>query len=209
MASAQCEQSILALKSKRGLQRCGVRANHRKYCGHGTCTSHLDRTELEITTKTMFVALLYLVLVTSVSIAGAQDCLQNYADVETALIDDSANAYQIARAFFRPRADGETLCVTAYYHVGLNSTEEEDKSNCPSVTIGSNQELTGCSKWKWCINTFYMDLNITQLQVFSFFIIFERTAEIDLRIPPFCVSEETMNEYLLRATNSVSYNYIM
>ena len=150
-----------------------------------------------------------LLLLAFVSIASAQDCLQNYADVETALIDDSANAYQIARAFFRPRADGETLCVTAYYHVGLNSTEEEDKSNCPSVTIGSNQELTGCSKWKWCINTFYMDLNITQLQVFSFFIIFERTAEIDLRIPPFCVSEGTMNEYLLRATNSVSYNYIM
>ena len=150
-----------------------------------------------------------LLLLAFISIAGAQECLQDYADVETALVDDSENAYQIARAFFLPRSDGETLCVTAYYHIGLNSTEEVDRSNCPSVTTGRNQEVTGCSKWKWCINTFYMDLNITQLQVFSFFIIFERTAEIDLKIPPFCVSEETMNEYLLRATNSVSFNYIM
>ena len=44
------------------------------------------------------------------------------------------------------------------------------------------------------------------MQVFSFFVIYENTAEIDLRIPPFCVSKETMNEYLLRATSSVSCN---
>ena len=157
----------------------------------------------------MIVKVWSLLLLAFVAIASAQQCLQNYADVETALVDDSDNAYQIARAFFQPRSDGETLCVTTYYHVGLNSTEEVDKSNCPSVTTGNNQELTGCSKWKWCINTFYMDLNITQLQLFSFFIIFERIAEIDLRIPPFCVSEETMNEYLLRATNSVSFNCLM
>ena len=145
-----------------------------------------------------------LVLLAFVYIASAQECLQNYADVEKALLDDPENAYQIARAFFQPRSEGETLCVTAYYYLGVNSTEQTDKSNCPSVALSENQELTGCSKWKWCINTFYMDLNITQLQVFSFFIIFEKTAEIELRIPPFCVSKETMNEYLLRATNSVS-----
>ena len=104
-----------------------------------------------------------LVLLAFVYTASAQECLQNYADVERVLLDDPDNAYQIARAFFRPRSEGETLCVTAYYYLGLNSTEELEKSNCPNVTLNENQELTGCSKWKWCISTFYMDLNLTQL----------------------------------------------
>ena len=137
-------------------------------------------------------------------ISNGEECLQNYADVEKALLDGQDNSYQIARAFFRPRSEGETLCVTAYYYLGLNSTGEPNKSDCPNVILGRNQELSGCSKWKWCVNTFYMDLNITQLQVFSFFVIYEKTAEIELRIPPFCVNNETMYEYLLRATNSVS-----
>lgn len=141
--------------------------------------------------------------------SGQQQCLQNYADVEKALLDNPENAYQIARAFFRPRSEGETLCVTTYYYLGLDSTEEPDQSNCPNVTLDGNQELNGCSKWKWCVNTFYMDLNITQLQIFSFFIIYEKTAEIQLRIPAFCVSNDTMNEYLLRATNSVSCKLLL
>ena len=137
-------------------------------------------------------------------VASGQECLQNYADVEKALLDDPENSYQIARAFFRPRSEGETLCVTAFYYIGLNSTELPNKSDCPSVILSRNEQLSGCSKWKWCVNTFYMDLNITQLQVFSFFVIYEKTAEIELIIPPFCVSNETMYEYLLRASNSVS-----
>ena len=137
-------------------------------------------------------------------VASGQECLQNYADVEKALLDDPENSYQIARAFFRPRSEGETLCVTAFYYIGLNSTELPNKSDCPSVILSRNEQLSGCSKWKWCVNTFYMDLNITQLQVFSFFVIYEKTAEIELKIPLFCVSNETMYEYLLRATNSVS-----
>ena len=137
-------------------------------------------------------------------IASAQECLQNYAELEKAILDDPENSYHIARAFFRPRSEGETLCVTTYYYLGLNSTEIPDKSNCPNVTLGKNQELSGCSKWKWCANTFYMDLNITQLQVFSFFVIYEKVSEIELRIPPFCTSNVTTYEYLLRATNSVS-----
>jgi len=145
-----------------------------------------------------------LILVAFVYIASAQECLQNYAEVEKALLDDPENAYQIAGAFFQPRTEGETLCVTAYYYLGLNNTEEPDKSNCPNLTHGRDQELRGCSKWKWCANTFYMDLNITQLQVFSFFVIYEKISEIELRIPSFCVSTETTHEYLLRATNSVS-----
>ena len=136
---------------------------------------------------------------------SAQECLKNYAEVEEALLDNPDNAYRIARAFFKPRSEGETLCVTAYYYLGLNGTEELiDRSNCPSVTLGSNGELTGCSKWKWCVNTFYMDLDITQLQVFSFFVIYEKVSDVELRMPSLCVSNETVNEYLLRATNSVS-----
>ena len=134
-------------------------------------------------------------------VVRAQDCLKNFAEVENALLDNPENAYQIAKAFFRPRTEGETLCVTAYYYLGLNSTEE-DKSNCPSIT--SNEDA-GCSKWKWCINTFYMDLNLAQLQIFSFFAIYEKVSEIELRIPPFCVTNGTINEYLLRATTSVSW----
>ena len=149
-----------------------------------------------------------LILLAFLYIASAQECLQNYAEVEKALLDDPENAYQIAGAFFQPRSEGETLCVTAYYHLGLNSTEEPDRSNCPNLTLGIDQELRGCSKWKWCVNTFYMDLNITQLQVFSFFVIYEEVKEIELRISPFCVSNKTMHEYLLRATNSVSLTCI-
>ena len=144
------------------------------------------------------------VLLLSMYRVSGQECLENYADAEKALIDDPENSYQIAKAFFMPRSEGETLCATVFYYLGLNSTEEPSKSNCPSVTLGRNQEFHGCSKWKWCVNTFYMDLNITQLQLFSFFIIYEKTAEIELRIPPFCVGNETMYEYLLHATNSVS-----
>ena len=131
-------------------------------------------------------------------VANAQSCSVDFAVLEGALLENHVNAYQIANAFFQPRTEGETLCVTAYYYLGLNSTEE-DKSNCPSIT--SNEDA-GCSKWKWCINTFYMDLNLAQLQIFSFFAIYERVSEIELRIPPLC--SDTMNEYLLRATTSVS-----
>ena len=157
----------------------------------------------------MVVCVWSLILLGLVHIVSGQECLENYADVEKALLDDPENSYQIAKAFFIPRSEGETLCATVFYYLGLNNTEESSKSNCPSVTLGRNQELHGCSKWKWCVNTFYMDLNIMQLQLFSFFVIYEKTAEIELRIPPFCVSNETMNEYLLRATNSVSYKNIM
>jgi len=134
-------------------------------------------------------------------VANAQSCSVDFAVLEGALLENHVNAYQIANAFFQPRTDGETLCVTAYYYLGLNSTEE-DKSNCPSITSNEDGVVSGCSKWKWCINTFYMDLNIAQLQIFTFFAIYERVSEIELRIPPLC--NDTMNEYLLRATTSVS-----
>jgi len=124
-------------------------------------------------------------------LGSAQECLKNFAGVEKALLDSPENAYQIADAFFRPRSEGETLCITAYYYLGLNSTEE-DKSNCPSITSNEDGVVSGCSKWKWCINTFYIDLNLAQLQIFSFFVIYERVSEVELRIPSLC--SDTMNE---------------
>ena len=150
----------------------------------------------------MIVPVWSLILLSFLYTVNAQECLQNYAELEKALLDEPDNSYQIAKAFFQPRSEGETLCVTAYYYLGLNNST--NRSNCPSVTLGSDGELSGCSKWKWCANTFYMDLDITQLQVFSFFVIYEKVSDVELRIPPFCVSNETMREYLLRATNSVS-----
>ena len=144
-----------------------------------------------------------------VHIVRAQDCLKNFAAVEKALLDSPENAYQIANAFFRPRSEGETLCVTAYYYLGLNSTEE-DKSNCPSITSNEDGVVSGCSKWKWCVNTFYMDLDLAQLQIFSFFAIYERVSEVELRTLPFCVSNDgIVNEYLLRVTTSVSYSIVV
>jgi len=134
--------------------------------------------------------------------ASAQSCSVDFAVLESALLENHGNAYQIANGFFQPRTEGETLCVTAYYYMGLNSTEE-DKFNCPSITSNENGVVSGCSKWKWCVNTFYMDLDLEQLQIFSFFAIYKRVSEVELRIPPLC--SDTMNEYLLRATTSVSY----
>ena len=121
--------------------------------------------------------MLNLLFLVFVHVTGAQECLKNFVEVEMALLDNPENAYQIAKAFFQLRTEGETLCITAYYYLGLNRTEE-DKSNCPNITSNEDGVVSGCSKWKWCINTFYMYLNLAQLQIFSFFAIYERVSDI-------------------------------
>ena len=58
--------------------------------------------------------------------------------------------------------------------------------------------LTGCSKWKWCINSFYMGLDLDQLQDFSFYILLDSSSEVQLELPPICnINECDLIEYLL------------
>jgi len=66
--------------------------------------------------------------------------------------------------------------------------------------------IMGCSKWKWCIYSFYMKLDLAQPRDFSFL---DEISVIGLKLPPMCISNnKTLSEYLLRTTMLVSPCYV-
>ena len=82
-----------------------------------------------------------------------------------------------------------------------------DKLSCPILNMSDGGEvITGCSKWQWCINSFYMAINLSQLQDLSFHIILDATTEVELELPPLCNStdENILYQHFLRITASVS-----
>ena len=135
-----------------------------------------------------------------------EDCIGNFADIESSLLTNPANQHQISQAYFPLRHEISPLCVTSYYYIGINSSTV-DKPSCPNLNISDGEEVhTGCSKWQWCINSFYMTLDLAQLQDLSFHIILDATTEVQLELPPLCnnTDENTFYRHFLRITTSVS-----
>ena len=75
------------------------------------------------------------------------------------------------------------------------------------MTADEDGMLSGCSKWKWCINSFYIGLNLAQLQDFSLFMLLNIDSEVELELPPVCniQDKDVLCEYLQRITLSVSF----
>jgi len=143
-------------------------------------------------------------------VLGQDQCVTNYAELEDSLLNNPENQYQIAKAFFRPKRRVDPVCVFTYYYVGVN-TSNVVRQNCPTEMIADEDGIiTGCSKWKWCINSFYMKLNLAQLQYFSFNILVDEISDVHLKLAPLCINNsKTIFEYLLRTTMSVrSHIYV-
>lgn len=132
-------------------------------------------------------------------------CISNFAELENVLLSNPANQYQIARAHFPLRREISPVCVISYYYIGINSSDVV-KQSCPTdITPYKDGMLTGCSKWIWCISSFYLGLDLAQLQDFSLYILFDETSEMELELPLLCnISEYDFYEYFLRITMSVS-----
>ena len=138
---------------------------------------------------------------------GEEVCISNFAEFENALLSNPINQYQIARAYFPARREINPVCVTSYYYIGINGSDAV-KQSCPTDIISDEDEmLSGCSKWKWCINSFYIELNLAQLQDFSLFMLLNIDSEVELELPPVCNIQDkgVIYEYLQRITLSVSY----
>ena len=137
----------------------------------------------------------------------AEDCVgPNFADLESSLLTNRANQHQISMAYFPLRREVTPVCVTSYYYIGINSSTI-DKPSCPNLNLSDGEEVhTGCSKWQWCINSFYMTLDLAQFQDLSFYIILDTTTEVELELPPLCnnTDENTFYGHFLRITTSVS-----
>ena len=133
------------------------------------------------------------------------ECISNYVEFENALLSNPVNRYQIVKGYFPLRREINPVCVTSYYYIGINSSDV-DKQSCPTdIKPDNNEMLTGCSKWKWCTNSFYMGLDLGQLQDFSFYIIVDSTSEVELDLPPICnIEDDILYEYLQRITMLVS-----
>ena len=130
-------------------------------------------------------------------------CLSKFAEVESALLNDFENQYQIAKAYFPLKREMNPVCVTSYYYIGINKSDEA-KQSCSNITI-SDGMFSGCSKWKWCTNTFYMAFDLAQLEAFSFHILLDVTSEAELEVPPICnISQSVLYEYFHRTTVLVS-----
>ena len=131
-----------------------------------------------------------------------EECISDYFELENALLSKPANRYQILKGYLLLKYETGPACVTSYYYIGMNSIDIV-KQNCPTdIKPDKDEMLTGCSKWKWCINSFYMGLDLDQLQDFSF----DSSSEVQLELPPVCnINECDLIEYLLRITMSVSY----
>ena len=139
-----------------------------------------------------------------------EGCISNFAELENALLSNPVNQYQIARAYFPSKSEISPVCVISYYYIGINSSNVI-KQSCPTdITSDKDEVFTGCSKWKWCISSFYMGLDLAQLQDFSLYILLDETSEAELSIPPVCnISKEILYEYLQRTTISVSHVFLL
>ena len=134
-------------------------------------------------------------------------CISNFAEFENALLSNPINQYQIAKAYFPARREINPVCVTSYYYIGINGSDAV-KQNCPTNIISDEDGmLSGCSKWKWCINSFYIGLDLAQLQDFSLFMLLNIDSEVELELPSVCNIKDNsvLYEYLQRITLSVSY----
>ena len=138
-----------------------------------------------------------------------EGCINTFADLEHELLTYPGNKHQLSRAFFPLRHEVNPVCVTSYYYVGINSSSI-DKANCSGLLNSSmsdeGEEMTGCTKWQWCTNSFYMAIDLPQLEDFSFYIILDTTTDVTLELPPLCgnTDRDINNQHFLRATVSVS-----
>ena len=138
---------------------------------------------------------------------GEEECISNYFELENTLLSNPANRYQIIEGYLPLKREISPVCVTSYYYVGMNSSDEI-KQNCPTGIKAKDEILTGCSKWRWCTNSFYMGFDLGQLQDFSFHILLDATSEVELELPPACnITEDDLTQYLLRITMLVSWIY--
>ena len=135
-----------------------------------------------------------------------EDCISDYFELENAVLSKPTNRYQILKGYLPLKQETGPACVTSYYYIGINSSDIV-KQNCPTdIKPDKDEMLTGCSKWKWCSNSFYMGLDLDQLQDFSFFILLDSSSEVQLELPPVCnINDCDLNEYLLRITMLVSH----
>ena len=134
------------------------------------------------------------------------ECISDYFQLENTVLNNSANRYQILKGYLPLKHETGPACVTSYYYIGMNSSDIVNQS-CPT-DIKQDKMLTCCSKWKWCTNSFYMGLDLSQLQDFSFHILINATTETKLTLPPVCNSiKDDLNEYLLRITMLVRGKY--
>ena len=132
-----------------------------------------------------------------------KNCISHYVEFENALLSNPTNQYQIVKGYLPLESEIYPVCVTSYYYIGLNISNET-KTNCSKDTKPDKDDMfIGCSKWKWCTNSLYMELDLGKLQEFSFHIIFDVTTEVELELPPACSITE-LDEYLLRITMLVS-----
>ena len=139
------------------------------------------------------------------------ECISDYFQLENALLNNPANRYQILNGYLPLKHETGPACVTSYYYIGMNRSDIVNQS-CPTA-IKQDKMLTGCSKWKWCTNSFYMGLDLGQLQDFSFHILVNATTETKLTLPPVCnsttVTKDDLNDYLLRITMLVRGNILL
>jgi len=127
-------------------------------------------------------------------------CISSFKDIEDTIFNDSENMYNIAKAYFPLKRETYPVCVNSYYYIGLKRDD-----TCTYKIKKSDEMLSGCLEWRWCINTFYMAFNITNLRYFSFNILLNVTAEVKLEIPLICnASKSDLDEYFHRITVSVS-----
>lgn len=129
------------------------------------------------------------------------ECIRDYFQLENALLHNPNNRYQILNGYLPLKLETGPPCVISYYYIGTNSSNKP-KQNCPTnITKDAYGMLIGCSKWKWCTNSFYMGLDLTQLQDFSFHILSNATSETDLILPPVCDDlKHVLDDYLLQIT---------
>ena len=129
-----------------------------------------------------------------------EECIRNYFELENALLSNPTNRYQIIEGYLPLKREISPVCVTSYYYIGMNSSNQM-KQNCPTHINDEDEKLSGCSKWRWCTNSFYMGFHLDQLQDFSFHILVDATSEVELELPPACnITEDDLTQYLLRIT---------
>lgn len=153
-------------------------------------------------------------LVTVIYLCGCygqeeEGCIRNFANLESAILNNSDNQYQIARAYFPLRRELYPVCVTSYYYLGINKGAGVAKQSCPTDVVTEGIR-SGCLKWQWCINTFYLVFDLPQLEAYSFYILLDTTSEVELELPPVCnINETVLYEYFHRITVSVSKVFLV
>ena len=137
-------------------------------------------------------------------------CISTFADLENDLLANPTNRHRISRAYFPLRREISPVCVTTYYYIGINSSSV-NKLSCPPLNTSDEDERIGCSKWRWCINSFYMAIDLPQLQDLSFHIILDTTTDLIVELSPLCnnTDDHIIYQHFLRVTASVSEVFLI